>query len=202
MQSRTFYTSPAKEWTEAQPLGNGSIGAMVFGKTDKEKICLNHDTLWSGMPKKITRGGAYDAFAETKKLALEGKYKEAHKAASDGFLGVNSEVYLPFGDMTLDFGEAGSISDYCRELDLEKALLTVSYISEGVSFRREYFISYPDDVMAVKISSDTQGKINFLLSLSSPLKSKPSVLGDMLVLDGECPGYTHADDPKNVIIPE
>ena len=118
------------------PLGNGSLGAMVFFDTDKEKISLNHDTLWSGVPKdyyKNTRKGAKESFERARKLALDGKYFEAQSEIEGNFLDFNSEKYLPMGDLLIDFGH-DKYEDYERRLDFESATATLSYKSEGVKF--------------------------------------------------------------------
>ena len=193
-----YYTKPAEYFTEAEPLGNGSIGAMVYGGTKREKISLNCDTLWSGLPKAIKKEGAYEAFLEGKKAALDGDYEKAHRVISEGFLGTNSEVYLPMGTMFLDFADA-EITGYERRLDLETGVFTVSYTADGTKITREYFVSYPDSVLVVRVSADKPKSVSFTLSFESRLKSSVSVEGDTVYLDGECPYTCHADDPRNVM---
>jgi len=204
MSSKTIYKTPAKCWTEAQPLGNGQIGAMVFGGVKNEKICLNHDTLWSGTPRQINIDGAYEALNKAKALLQSEKYAEAHECITENCLGRRGQQYMLFGDMEIDFqGINEDISDYKRLLDLEKATVCVKFKSDGVNYKREYFISYPDDVMVIKLSADKNEMINFDLKLSSSLKSSASADENTLYLTGECPGiqtpeytYEYSDNPE------
>lgn len=204
MASKTMYKSPANCWTEAQPLGNGSIGAMVFGGVFKERICLNHDTLWTGRPRQINLEGAYDALFKAKELVKNENYAEAHRCITENCLGRRGQSYLPFGDMELDFYDiADNVTGYKRVLDLQKAIVTVEFSAADVNYKREYFVSYPDDVMVIKLSSDRDGMINFDLKLSSPLKNKVLTKDNALYLTGECPGvqtpeytYEYSDNPE------
>ena len=186
--SMMFYKQPAAEWNEALPLGNGSLGAMVFGDARKELVQLNHDTLWSGRPGKLEKEGAYEAYEEAKGLTFEGKYEEAHQLLNEKFLCGFTNSYLPFGDLHVDMDLDGEISDYKRSLDLAQALMSVEFTCEGVQYKREYFVSFPDDVMAVRLSADKPGKMNVRLSMESPLKHVCEIQGQDYILDGECPG--------------
>ena len=203
--SKLFYLQPAVEWNEALPLGNGSLGAMVYGDAKKEKVCLNHDTLWSGRPEKKEKEGAYEAFQEAKKLTFEGKYEEAHLLLNEKFLCGFTQCYLPFGDLNMDMKHSGAISDYKRTLDLAKSMLTVEYICEKVGYKREYFISFPDEVMVVRLSANQPASITADLWLESPLKHVCEVVEGKFVLDGECPSgaaVRTADIEKGYIYPE
>lgn len=201
--SETFYKSEAKYWTEAFPLGNGSLGIMLHGGVKSEKLCLNHDTLWAGLPKKIAKDGAYEAFSKVKALALEGDYFAAHNEASENFLYTNTEPYLPMGDADIDFSYPGGDNgeNYHRELNLEDAVCTVKYTVGSDSYTRKCFVSYPDDVAVLRIDSDKKsGKgFGFAARFTSPLKSTALTDGGVLYIDGECPGYSHADDTRNIM---
>ena len=204
MVTRTMYKSPAKSWTEAQPLGNGQLGAMVFGGVKNEKISLNHDTLWTGRPRQINIEGAYDALEKTREQIANGDYVEAHKTVTENCLGRRGNSYLTFGDMELDFyGINGDITDYTRELDLGKAVLTVKFSVDEVNYKREHFVSHPDDVLVVKLSTNKAKMISFDLKLTSPLKNRISASSSTLYLTGECPGvqtpeykYEYSDNPE------
>ena len=204
MSSKTMYKAPAKCWTEAMPIGNGQIGAMVCGGVKTEKIYLNHDTHWSGRPRQIIIEGAYEALNKAKALLQSENYAEAHKCITENCLGRKGQQYLPFGDMELDFyGINENISYYRRELDLEKAVVLVKFKSGDVNYKREYFISYPDDVLVVKLSADKPERINFDLKLASPLKNSLLASDNTLYLTGECPGvqtpeytYEYSDKPQ------
>ncbi len=211
--SKTFYTTPANYWTEAMPLGNGSLGVMLHGGIESEKLCLNHDTLWSGLPKKLAKDGAYESFSKVKALALNGDYYTAHNEASENFLGTNTEPYLPLGDLLIDFsypqcaGKDITCENYSRVLDLENAISTVSYTVCGTGYTRRCFVSFPDDVMAMSIcckdaSGNNCSMLSFKAKFDSQLKCVSLTDTDSLYLDGECPGYSHADDARNVMIYE
>ena len=199
-----FYNKPATEWNEALPLGNGSLGAMVYGNVKKELVHLNHDTLWSGKPNMTEKEGAYEAFEEAKRLTFEGKYEEAHQVLSEKFLCGFSQSYLPFGDLHMDFSLDGEVSDYKRSLDLSKALLTVDFSCGDVAYKREFFVSFPDEVLAIRLSADKLGKLNVCLSMDSPLKYTYEVKDNIYALDGECPGVAgsrSADAQKDYLYP-
>ncbi len=208
--SFTKYIRPAAEWTEALPLGNGSIGGMVFGGTVHERIALNHDTLWTGKPHTALREGAYGSFLRAKQYALEGKYREAMLETQENFNYTDVEYYLPLGDLLIDSEMPGEISDYSRILDLDSAAVRVSFLAGEVRYTREVFISYPDKVLAIRFSASKEKSLSMTLSLASPLRhstdcvrlgektGEPSRdLPDTLVLFGECPGTSHAGElPK------
>lgn len=195
--SRILFKQPAKEWIYALPLGNGSLGAMVYGAVNKEKISLNHDTLWSGRPKRIAKEGAYEAYLETKRLAFEENYVEAHKVAGENFLMPGSEVYLPFGDLNIDFIVASEVTSYRRWLELADSLLTVEFSAEGVNYRREYFVSFPDQVLAIRLTADAAKKISFSLRMETPLKGRTGWEDDLYILDGECPGCSCTGEKRS-----
>lgn len=193
MPSKTLYTSPAKVWTDAQPLGNGSIGAMVYGRVKNETVSLNHDTLWSGVPEKDKTEDKYAAFSAARDAALAEDYKKAQEFAY-GCMGSAVAMYLPFGNLELHFDIEKKCEDYTRTLDLEKSLLTVAFSQNGVRYKREYFLSFPDDVLVIKFSADKKEKISFSAGFTSLMKHEVSKDGDMLILDGECPGRSWVDD--------
>ena len=120
MNSKLYYASPAKFWTDALPLGNGSLGAMLFSDADFrgiERIALNCDSLWTGYPKRTVKEGAFESYERAKELVKEGKLYEAQKELENNFCTCWSQAYLPLGDLYLDFGiSAKKISDYKRSL--------------------------------------------------------------------------------------
>lgn len=190
MSKKTFYLSPAKKWTEALPLGNGRIGAMVFGGVKKERITLNHDTLWSGRPKRVEIKNFKAGFEKAKELLRADKRVECQEVLKENCLGGKCETYLTFGEMNISFkGVKGK--NYRRTLDLENSISTVEFASKGVDYKREYFVSYPDDVFAVRLSASEKGKISCRVSLRSPLKSKTIFKDNTLFINGECPGESY-----------
>ena len=190
-----YYDSPAHYWQEALPLGNGSLGAMVFGGTGEEKISLNHDTLWSGRPgleNGFPDGEDYSApreeiFREARKLSLAGKNEEAQALLEEKFQGEDSEAYLPLGDLLLSFGEEGEISDYSRTLDLSRALAETRFRKNGKERIRQVFVSHPDGVLAVTLQSEEKEDVS--IRFTSPLRSETGLLGNVLLLAGEAPSY-------------
>lgn len=184
-----YYKKPAKAWTSALPLGNGSIGAMVFGAPECETVSLNYDQLWTGFPKTYQHMCSYESFEEARKLALDGKLYEAQKILEENFEGLNSEAYMPFGDIIIEC-QKGRVKNYSRSLDLSTAVHTVRYEKSNVTYTRECFVSHPDKALAMKLSADTKNSVSFVLNVKSPLRNSTFALDDTLVLDGICPSYS------------
>ncbi len=165
-----WYAQPAQKWTEALPIGNGHMGAMVFGGTASERIQFNEDTLWRGKPHDYVRAGALEALPEIRRLVFEGKADEAGKLAKEKAISnpVRQLPYQPFGDLRLTFPGHESVKEYRRELDLDSAIATVSYKVGEVTFKRETFASYPDRVVVLRLTADKPGQLSFTLRLDSP----------------------------------
>ncbi len=164
-----WYPRPAEKWVEALPVGNGRLGAMVFGQTDEERLQFNEDTLWTGEPHDYSHPGAKEVLPQLRRLLFEGKQREAEELAMERFMSVplRQMAYQPFGDLWLRFGHS-DVSGYRRELDLDRAVASVVYQSGGVTFRREVFCSYPDQVLVVRVEADRPGTVSFTLRLTSP----------------------------------
>ena len=183
-----FYWEPANAFTGALPLGNGRIGAMVYGKTTHEIINLNEDTLWTGYPNCDSAPESSAYYAEIKKAALEGRFKDAETIFEENLSRGNSQTYLPMGDLLLDFDHSENVTDYCRTLELERAVATVDYKANGVGYHREYIVSYPHDAMVIKISADKAKSVSFKVRLRSRLRSNVyTVDKNKLFIDGEAP---------------
>ncbi|MDZ8117535.1 glycosyl hydrolase family 95 catalytic domain-containing protein [Pontiella agarivorans] len=163
------YDEPAEQWTDALPVGNGSMGAMVFGGIEKERIQFNHDTLWAGKPHSYARDGAVDILPEMRRLLFAGKQKDAQKLGMERFMSVplRQAPYQPFGDLWLEFPAAGKVKNYLRELDLDGAVATTVYSVDGVQYTRTVFASCPDQMIAVRIEADRKGALFFRAALSS-----------------------------------
>ena len=154
MENLLKYSSSAKVFEEALPLGNGQLGAMVYGRTDKERISLNHDTLWSGKPGQQMVDTAYEANELAKKLVLEGRNNDAQWELEKGFSGTWLNSYLYLGTLYITrVGSSAAPSNYLRTLDLENSIVNVKYTEDGIDFEREYFVSFPDNCMMVKLHS-------------------------------------------------
>ena len=167
---RLWYDRPAEKWTEALPIGNGRMGAMVFGGLANERIQFNEDTLWRGKPHDYVRAGAGEQLAEIRRLLTEGKTKEATTLAREKFLSdpVRQMPYQPFGDLRLHFPGHENATNYRRELDLDTALASVKYDVGEVTFVRSAYASHPDRAIALMIYATKPGQINFTLQMDSP----------------------------------
>ncbi|AIQ49410.1 alpha-amylase [Paenibacillus sp. FSL R7-0273] len=194
------YKQPAAVWEEALPLGNGHMGAMVFGGTAEERFQLNEDTLWSGFPRDTNNYEALRYLKKARELVTEGSYTEAEKLINSRMLGVNCQAYMPLGDLLLSQPGAEGCTDYSRELDLDSGTASVSFRTEAGLFTREAWISAPDGVMVVRALSEASGGLNLVLALSSPLRHTVKQAGETgLVLEGRCPAHIadnyHQDHP-------
>ena len=156
---RLWYSRPAKPWVEALPVGNGRLGAMVFGRTDAERIQLNEDTLWGGGPYDPSSADALKALPEVRRLVFEGKYREAQNVAHRRMMArpIRQMPYQTVGDLSLKFPGHEKPSDYSRELSLDEAVAKVSYQVDGVKHTREVFSSPVDQVIVVRLSADAPG---------------------------------------------
>ncbi|RMF87451.1 MAG: glycoside hydrolase family 95 protein, partial [Planctomycetota bacterium] len=173
-----WYKQPAAKWTEALPVGNGRLGAMVFGKTDQERIQLNEDTVWAGSPADRDRKGAYRFLDEARQLCFEGRYVEAEALVQREFLGPRwVRSYQTLGDLKIDLGHK-DVADYVRRLDLSKAIASVEYSYQGVRYRRTVFSSPVDQVLVVRLEADRPGSISCTLHLDRPENFTTECVGD------------------------
>lgn len=198
------FDNPAKEWVEAFPVGNGRLGAMVFGGVDKELIQLNEETLWSGRPVDLNPNPeAITYLEETRKALFEGDWKKAQDLCRK-MQGDYTESYLPMADLNIkfDYASQGVVKDYRRELNLAEGVVTTTFGRAGVKYTREVFASAPADVIVMRFSADKKGMISFTASLSSLLQNAVSVdenYGEIL-LTGTAPvhvdpSYLNTPDP-------
>jgi alpha-L-fucosidase 2 len=186
-QLKLWYTNPAKVWVEALPVGNGRLGAMVFGDPIKEIIQLNENTVWAGSPNRNDNPDAKEAFPMIRKLLFEGKYKEAHDLVNQKVITKTSHgmAYQTVGNLKLYFPGHQNYSGYNRELDLEKAVATTRYSLNGINYTTKVFSSFPDQVIVVRISADKPGSVAFSASMDRPAKVDVTPRGkDELVMSG------------------
>ncbi len=181
-----WYDKPARAWTQALPLGNGTLGAMVYGKTGSEIISLNHDELWSGYPYDKTVEGSADSYRKARDLALQGKLLEAQEEIERHCLGTRSQAYMPLGDLIIDYKRKQKAANYRRSLDLRTGIAEVEYQTGAVKHKRELFASWPGRVVALRLKT-SGGREDFTLRFTSPLKISRRAEGGMLIIDGECP---------------
>lgn len=181
-----WYRQPAEKWLEAIPLGNGLMGAMVFGGIQRERIALNESTFWSGRPHDYDNPEALAYFPRIRELVVAGKFQEAEKMADEHFYGLPAaqQAYQPLGDLLLEFDAAGAVRDYRRELDLKTGVARIRYRVDDVVFTRELFVSYPDRVMVVRIAGDKLGRVSVQAQLRSPYSEQIGSQTGKLILDG------------------
>lgn len=190
-----WYNQPGEKWLDGLPIGNGYMGAMIFGKVQYERIALNESSFWSGRPRNYNNPDAGKFFAPIRDLVFTGKYKEAEKMINEHFYGIpaNQQAYQPIGNLLLDFQNSENVTDYYRELDMETGIVKVTYKIGDTKYTREAFMSYPDHVMVVRLSSDKPGKISVDARFGSPYLEKVAVQSGKLVMSGTWKGPL----PKN-----
>lgn len=199
---KLWYDHPAENWLESVPLGNGRLGAMPDGQVFTENVILNDITLWSGSPQDANRKGAKEHLPEIRKLIFEGKNVEAEKLVNKHFIsagvgsggGDGADVpygsYQVLGNLKLNYIYAKDSSaiqpeNYTRKLSLDDAIATTEYSIDGVDYKREYFTSFSNDVIIIRITADKSGAINFNLGLDRPERFETSVTGDELQMRGQ-----------------
>jgi len=187
-----WYEQPAANWTEALPVGNGRLGAMVYGETANEIIQFNEETLWTGHPHDYAHKGAYKVLDELRRLLWDGKQDEAHQLGNERFMSqpFGQLSYQPFGNILLQFPGHEEVVDFKRLLSLEDAISSVSYEVEDVKFRREVFASVPDQAIVIHLEASKRGALEFTVGLDSP-HSRYEVTsdGDVLVMRGRANNY-------------
>ena len=156
--SRLYYTHPAEYWEAALPVGNGRLGAMIYGGVCHEEIALNEDTLWSGLPENRYSTEVSKHLPEVRRLIREKKWSEADKLVSGKMMDHDSQSYQPAGKLLFDFQLEGPCSDYERSLDLDTALAATRFKAGGVTCRREILASYPAQLLVMRFSADRPGK--------------------------------------------
>jgi alpha-L-fucosidase 2 len=181
---KLWYEQPAKQWVEALPVGNGRLGAMIYGDPVNEVIQLNEETLWAGSPNRNDNPVAKGSLDEVRKLIFDGKYKEAQDLANKSIITKTSHgmPYQTVGNLKLTFPRHENYTNYYRELDLEKAIASSRYESNGVKYETIVFSSFPDQVIIVQIKADKPGSISFSMSMDRP---KPSVVNVTANANGE-----------------
>jgi alpha-L-fucosidase 2 len=189
--TKLWYRQPAQQWVEALPLGNGRLGAMVYGKPDQELIQLNESTLWSGGPVKtgINPGSAAVLPQVRQALLQDQDYGRADRL-SHQMQGFFSESYLPLGDVRLRQDLGGQTpTDYYRDLDLATATATTRFTAGGVRYERTLFASAPDKALVLRLTSSQPGKLNLDISARSLLRYQVAAAAGELVVRGKAPAH-------------
>jgi len=184
---KLWYDAPAKIWEEALPLGNGRLGAMVFGNPSREEIQLNEGTLWAGQPYRNENPDALEALPVVRQLIFDGKLKEAQDMVNQKMISKKSQgmPYETAGSLFLEFPGHETFTKFYRELNLETATTTTRYTMNGIEFKREVFSSYSDQVIVARFTASKPGQLNFSASLSRPGKFEVNTEGqDKLVMTG------------------
>lgn len=172
---KLWYSKPSGDiWENALPIGNGRLGAMIYGNTDKEIIQLNEHTLWSGSPNRNDNPAALEALPEIRKLIFEGKHKEAEKLANQSIITKKShgQMFQPLGNLNIVFDGHENYTNYYRELDIEKAVAKTTYTVGDVTYTREAFASLTDRVIVMRISASKAGSLSFVADFTSPQEKK------------------------------
>jgi alpha-L-fucosidase 2 len=165
-----WYAEPAQAWVEALPVGNGRLGAMVFGGVRQERIQFNEDTLWLGAPNDYARPGSVAHLPQIRQLLFEGKQREAEQLAMQEFMSVplRQMSYQPLADLLLDFEGHENPAEYRRELDLDTAIATTRYRVGETEFTRQVLASHPDQAIVIRIVGDRAGQLDFDAAFRCP----------------------------------
>ena len=187
-----WYDEPASEWTEALPVGQGRLGAMVFGGITKERIQFNEDTVWQGAPHDYANKGSHKYLGELRRLLWAGKQSEAEKLAMEHFMSIplGQKAYQAFGDLEIELLDVdeSAVSDYRRDLNLDTAVASVEFSAGNLNYQREVFASFPDKVIVVRLSATGVERLAFRASLAAAHPGASlTTRGEDLVMAGGVP---------------
>lgn len=182
------YDSPAKLWTDALPIGNGRLGAMIFGGIEKEKLQINEDTFWSGGPKETNNSIAQEVLPKVRSLIFDNKYVEANQLCKE-MMGPYTQSYLPLGELNFQFYHGDLASDYKRSLDLGSGVSRVEYKIGQVMYNREIFSSFPDQLIIIRLKANSEGKLHFSVNFASNHPYSTDIGQKQLVLRGLAPEH-------------
>ncbi len=187
-----WYNQPASDWTEALPIGNGRLGAMIYGRSDKEIIQFNEETLWTGQPHDYAHKGANKYFQRIRELLWAGKQGEAEDLAMEGFMSepLGQLCYQPFGNILLDFPGHENPVQFERKLDMAEAVSTVAYNIGDIAYKREIFSTHPGEAVVIRLEASKKGALEFSAGMDSPQDSyEVSVENDMVIIKGKANNY-------------
>jgi len=194
-----WYNKPGEKWFDGLLIGNGYMGANVFGRIKEERIALNESSFWSGRPHDYNDPDAFKYFPKIRDLVFAEKFQEAEKLANEHFWGIpaNQQSYSTIGDLLLSFKTSGDVTEYYRELDMESGITKVTYKEGNATFTREVFMSYPDRVMVVRLICNKPGKISVEARLKSHYLDETLAKPGKLAINGTWKGK--ASDKYNLI---
>ncbi|GAB2560159.1 glycoside hydrolase family 95 protein [Gracilibacillus alcaliphilus] len=196
---KLHYNQAAIHWTDALPIGNGRIGAMIFGGIGKEVIQLNEDSLWSGFPKQENNPQAKEILPAIREAIRQQDFDKADQLGKE-MMGPYTQSYLPFGNLYLQLEHGELAHNYERGLDLETGVSYVQYDIGNVSYTREAFVSYPDQIMAIHLQANRPNSLSLHLNMDSSLRYQTKIDGNDLLLEGiapehVAPNYCKRDNP-------
>ena len=185
-----WHIQPAPQWDHATPVGNGRLGAMIFGHTNRERIQLNEETLWSGGPRDTVNVEAMSEIGNVRRLLFAGKPREAIELADETMMARPRRLlpYQTLGDLWLSFEGHEAVADYRRELDLASAVARVSYRAGGARFTREIFASHPAQAIVVRLSSEQPNQISVIIGLNRERDATTAAASDSLIMRGQLDG--------------
>ena len=195
---KLWYDKPAPDWNSALPVGCGKLGAMVFGGTETERIQFNEESVWDGHPQECANPAALEHLPEVRRLIFAGKNREAEELCGKYLLGNPFEIqsYQSLGDLFIAQSFSNEVTEYRRELDLETAIATTSFVAGDVRFTREVFASAPDNVIVVRLSANKPSSVNCVIRLTRG--ELPARVGwdgkDMFAPNHEFRRYAEGDD--------
>jgi len=186
-----WYNKPAEQWIDALPVGNGWMGAMVFGGIERERIQLNEETIWDGGPRENNNNNpkALEALPKVRQLLFDDKNEEATQLAGETMHGIEKRIksYQSLGDLFLDFSHSADVSEYRRELDLDTGIAKTTYQHGDVVFSIEVFATAVDNLIVVRVESNSPGKLNFDVTMTREENATVTAISDkVLRLDGHC----------------
>lgn len=195
---KLWYNEPAKAWVEALPLGNSRLGAMVYGIPQREELQLNEETIWGGGPHRNDNSNALKALSRAQQLVFEGKTKEADQLVNQNFFTkIHGMPYQTAGSVLLKFPGHEKSTAYYRELDINRAVALTSYTVDGVTYTRETFSSFVDNVIIMRITASKKGAVNFDLSYTKPAPFKVFANNNVLVMESK--GASHEGIEAKII---
>jgi len=214
---KLWYDAPARQWTDALPLGNGRLGAMVFGTPAQERIQINEETIWGGGPHNNVNYAAKDGLDEIRQALWEGRRSDA-QALCDQYISSKSAHGMPYqtaGSLMLDFDGITDFTDYYRELDIDKAVALTRFKANGTEYTRECFVSFPDQVIVMRLTASAKGALTFKARYDLPYREdriisrSAEVTGKQAVMTVSCKGDDHEGieglirfTDKTLIVPE
>jgi alpha-L-fucosidase 2 len=198
--TKLWYDTPATDWYEALPIGNGTLGAMVFGGIKTEQFQLNENTLYSDEPgQRNIKIDISEKLDLVKELIKEGKLDEVNKIVGDEWIGRAQPCYQPFGGLFVEFDHTENVQNYKRELDISEAICRTSYSINDINYQRETFASFPDQVIVTNLTSSRKGKISCTIELEGAHPTAKSIVeNNVIVMNGQAPAFALRRTPDQI----